>query len=283
MGRKKSLITIYLCAVAVSIIFILLIRFYHSLTNRVSVDFSRQPSPIYPYIAMTISYRTTTHIVEAVLNVLEHIPSDWKVQIFTIDKHWSFYHQSSLAPYIKDNRVLMTLIDFSIGSEFDPNFLNLCLTSPSLWREVLGEKVLYFQSDSAICSNSLYRLTYFLQYDFIGAPWKGGGCCNGAISIRSRSKTLLLLESDFGKYPVGQINEDGWFAKNMHYVNGFVAPSSVAETFCVETIYHHRPFAVRRPYLSSLSEEQMALICNECPEARRFTPECARNRSMSSR
>ena len=274
MLRKKSLTTISLSSVALILIVILITRFYSSSTNVVNLNLSKQPSTIYPYIAITISYRTTTDLVTAVLNVLDHIPTDWKVQIFTVDEHWPFYQQSSLAPYIENNRVFMTPIDFPGGTAFDPNFLDSYLTSTFLWRQVRGEKVLLFQSDSAICSNSLYRITDFLHYDFIGAPWKEGGCCNGGLSIRSRSKTLLLLESDFGRYPVGQVNEDGWFAGNLHHVNGLVAPVSVAKAFSVETIYHHRPFSVRRPRLTDLGEEQMALICNECPEARRFTHSC---------
>ena len=145
--------------------------------NRWNFTVNDHPTTIYPYIAVIVDDRATIQLVTAVLNVLQHIPSDWKVQIFTLDEHWPFYQRSSLASFIRSNRIFMTPIDFPRNNRSGDDFINLCLTSPSLWRRVQGEKVLLFQIDSAICSNSSYKLTDFLHYDFIGAPWKEGGCC----------------------------------------------------------------------------------------------------------
>ena len=152
--------------------------------------------------------------------------------------------------------------------------INILLTSPSLWREIQGEKVLYFQIDSAICSNSLYQLSDFLHYDFIGAPWADGGCCNGGFSLRSRSKTLQLLEGNRYRFPLHQINEDGWFSMHMRRIGANVAPNDVAKTFSVETIFHSRPFAVHKPHLSYLGKANMLRLCSECPEMRTISKDC---------
>src|SRR5207237_3660690 len=101
-----------------------------------------------------------------VLNFLQHIPIDLKVQIFTHDENWPFYKQSRLSSFIKNNRVFMTPINFPRNNMTGGDFINLYLTSPSLWRQVQGDKVLYFQVDAVICSNSSYKLTDFLHYDF---------------------------------------------------------------------------------------------------------------------
>jgi hypothetical protein len=160
-------------------------------------------------------------------------------------------------------------LDFT-GSEY----INLLLTSASFWHQVQGEKILYFQIDSIICSNSSYKLTDFLQYDFIGAPWHNGGCCNGGFSIRSRTKTLQMLESGRVQYPLHQINEDGWYTDNLPRFNGVVAPIPVAKTFSVETIYHPRPFAVHNPYADFIGKVNMTRLCNECPETRTISSAC---------
>ena len=249
---------------------------YSNVNDRWKSHVLQHSTNIYPYIALIIDDRATPRVVTAVLNTLQHIPVDWKVQIFTLQQHWSFYQKSSLAPFIERNRVFMTPIDFPRNNLSGSDFINLYLTSPSLWRRVQGEKVLLFQIDSAICSNSPYQLTDFLHYDFIGAPWKGGGCCNGGFSIRSRTKTLLLLESEHGRYPLHQINEDGWFATNLPRFGGIVAPISVAKTFSVETIYFPRPFAVHSLRANYLSQDEMKRICDECPEARNITENCVR-------
>jgi hypothetical protein len=248
-------------------------QYLHS-TILLNVDTSQRPTTIYPYIAVIVDDRATLKLVTAVLNVLQHIPTDWKVQIFTHNEHWPFYKQSALAPFINTNRVFMTPIDFVRNNRSGDDFINLFLTSPSFWRRVQGEKVLYFQIDSAICSNSSYKLTDFLHYDYIGAPWKAGGCCNGGFSIRSRTKTLLLLESKHGRYPLRRKNEDGWFANNLPRFHGMVAPIPIAKIFSVETLYHPRPFAVHKPRIRWLGKENMKRLCNECPETRTVSDDC---------
>ncbi len=127
--------------------------------------------------------RASQAVVDAVLNVLQHIPIDWKVQIVTLVQNWSFYNRSSLSSFIINGRVFMTSLDFLRVDFTGSEYINLLLTSALFWQQVQGEKLLYFQSDSVICSNSSYTLRDFLEYDFIGAPWPDGGCCNGGFSL----------------------------------------------------------------------------------------------------
>jgi hypothetical protein len=229
---------------------------------------------IYPYIAFIVDDRATQQLVDVVINVLQYIPNDWKVQIFTHIQNWPFYKESFLSPFIKNNRVFMMPIDFPRNNMSGADFINLFLTSVSLWRRVQGDKALYFQIDSVICSNSSYKLTDFLQYDFVGAPWIVGGCCNGGFSIRSRTKILQMLESGKVHYPLHRINEDGWYTRNLPRFNGTVAPVHIARTFSVETIYHSRPFAVHNPRLTTIGRANMNRLCNDCPETKIVFSDC---------
>lgn len=274
MLRKTRLFKYFLYVLLLLICLLGVAIYRHPSFTALDFNTSWQASPIYPYIAVIIDDRATNKLVTAVLNVLQHIPLDWKVQIFTHNQHWSFYQESSLSPFIKDGRVFMTPINFSGNNIATEDSINLYLTSLSLWRQVRGDKVLLFQTDSAICSNSSYKLTDFLQYDFIGAPWTDGGCCNGGFSIRSRTKILLLLDSDRGRFPLHQINEDGWFSQSLPHFGGVIAPVSVAKTFAMESIYHPRAFAVHKSRDARPAKEDVMQVCAECPEARTIFTEC---------
>ena len=274
MLRKKSRNRYLLCILPLIISAIFLTRSYNVPIDESDSKISNYPPPIYPYIALIIDSRATSQLVSAVLNVLQHIPEDWKVQLFTLEQHGPFYEKTSLEPFIKDGRVFITPIDFPKNNLPDQDYINLYLTSPTLWRRVQGEKVLYFQTDSAICSNSSYKLTDFLHYDFIGAPWKDGGCCNGGFSIRSRTKTLLFLESNHAPFPLHEINEDGWFVDNLRRLGGLVAPIPIAKTFSMESIYHPGVFAVHKSRDARPAKEDVLRICAECPESRDIFDEC---------
>ncbi|CAF1093316.1 unnamed protein product [Rotaria magnacalcarata] len=228
----------------------------------------------YPYIALIIDDRTSQELVNAVINILQHIPTDWKIQIITPVQNWSYYNASSLYSLIVNGRVCMTSLDFPRVDFTGSEYINLLLTSASLWDQVQGEKILYFQTDSVICSNSSYKLIDFLQYDFIGAPWHSGGCCNGGFSLRSRRKMLQLFNSDLDRYRLHETNEDVWLSRNLPRVNAHIASTAVAKQFSVESIYHPRPFAVHKPNFQVLGSLNMKYLCNDCPEVRTISSHC---------
>ncbi|CAF1083373.1 unnamed protein product [Adineta steineri] len=267
---KRPLLLVVFCAC------LLIIVLY---TNSISIspyifNISHNYTSKYPYIALIVDDRATQLLVNAVINVLQHIPIDWKVQIITPHQHWLFYKKSSLSSLIQANRVFLTPLEQTRNGLSSGDFINPILTSASFWHQVQGDKVLFFQTDSVLCSNSLYNLTDFLQYDFIGAPWSWGGCCNGGLSIRNRQKILQMLESSCIHYQLHTLNEDGWFTNNLPDFNGSVAPTSVAKRFSVETMYHSRPFGVHKPHLNTIGQTNMKHLCNECPEVSTITPDC---------
>ena len=229
----------------------------------------------YRYLAVIIDDRASFLVVHAVVNVLRHIPLDWKVQMITLRKNWLFYNQSSLDLYIKTNRVFLTSLEQSSNGLSSDQYINPILTSPAFWREVQGEIVLLFQFDSVLCSNSSWTIMDFLDYDFIGAPWAEGGCCNGGLSIRNRTKILQMLESPWISFYPRHENEDFWFTNILPSFNGRVAPISLAKKFSVETIYQPQPFGVHKPLLKYLGWENMTKLCQDCPEVRSISSHCS--------
>ncbi|CAF1148086.1 unnamed protein product [Didymodactylos carnosus] len=112
----------------------------------------------------------------------------------------------------------------------------------------------------------------YLEYDYVGAPWNLSNpraVGNGGFSLRSRSKTLEVLE--IREY-AGRGNEDEWYSVYLHDVNAKFAPSSVARTFAVETQYYRQPMAIHKPiYLKPLQTKQ---LCTMCPEAKHILKDC---------
>ncbi len=192
---SKNLTRKYCLWFLVSFLCFTIVIFYQNLLNVSQFDSNiiNNYTSKYPYIALIVDDRASEGVVNAINNVLQHIPIDWKVQIITPIQHWSFYNASSLSTLIINGRVFMTSLDLPRVDFTGSKYINLLLTSASFWHQVQGEKILYFQSDSVICSNSSYKLTDFLEYDFIGAPWPDGGCCNGGFSLRSRKKNASII------------------------------------------------------------------------------------------
>lgn len=228
----------------------------------------------YPYVALIVDDRANPQVINSIVNVLLHIPADWKVQVVAPSQHWSFYNSSSLSSMISSGRVFLTPLDFPRVDFTGSEYINLLLTSASFWHQVQGEKILYFQIDSVICSSSSYKLADFLEYDFIGAPWPDGGCCNGGFSLRSRTKMLQLFESDGPRYRLHETNEDVWLYRHLPRFNGRIAPNAIAQKFSVESIYHPRPFAVHKPNFERLGSANMKRLCDDCPEVRAISSHC---------
>jgi hypothetical protein len=273
---SKKLISKHYLLFLVSFLCFSIIIFYCNSLNfhQFDSDIINNYTSKYPYIALIVDDRASQEIVNAVINILKHIPADWKVQIITLVQHLSFYNTSSLSPLINNARVFITPLDFPRVDFTGSEFINLILTSASFWHQVQGEKILYFQIDSVICSNSSYKLTDFLEYDFIGAPWPDGRCCNGGFSLRSRKKMLQLFESGGARYRLHETNEDVWLYRNLPRFNGRIAPNDIAKKFSVESIYHPHPFAVHKPHFKRLGSVNMKLLCNDCPEVRTISSDC---------
>ena len=231
--------------------------------NTTKIDF-------YPHIAVLVEFRTTDHIISAVHNVNYHIPSTWPIQIFHGKENEGFIRNSTLQPLIESGKVFLTLMNTVYGK----SRTNELLTDSNFWKRVRGEKVLFFQIDSIMCSSSPHKVADFLQYDYIGAPWdlsfftfdRKYRVGNGGFSLRSRSKLLALLEliPYDNKFP-----EDVWYAQNLHRVNGSIPPIEIAKMFAVESMYYERPVGVHRyPFKCSIRDK----LFQTCPESIMIMP-----------
>ncbi|CAF3152298.1 unnamed protein product, partial [Rotaria sp. Silwood2] len=245
-----------------------------------SSGFNYSFNSFYPCIAVLVEFRAVNHLVTIVHNVNHHIPLTWPIQIFHGKDNEAFIRNSTLAPLIASRKIFLTLMKQVYGK----NRTNELLTDPKFWQHVYGEKVLFFQIDSAMCSNSPHKITDFLQYDYIGAPWnpswyqwsKVDLVGNGGFSLRSRSKILALL----ALHPYdNNMPEDVWYSQNLRRVNGSVAPVNIAKTFAVESLYYERPLGVHHFPLRCTTRQK---LFEACPEAMMVMPStCISKNRMS--
>ena len=225
---------------------------------------NHSPTVFYPCIAVIVENRTIDLLVTVVHNINYNIPSSWPIQIFHNKKNEQFIQSSSLAPLISSGKIFLTLLDVS----YDKNETNQLLTNPKFWQQVRGEKILFFQIDSIMCSNSPHKITDFLQYDYVGAPSPPMNfpfsetifVGNGGFSLRSRSKLLALIAHL--SYDLA-IAEDVWYGVNLHRVNGTVATFETAMRFAVEYVYYERPLAIHKSTSCAIFEK----LFKTCPEA----------------
>ena len=265
MQRSRELILVLVLFIATLLICHTLYQF---VGNRelwlFNVTLSSEKS-FYPCIAVIVEFRATNQLFAVVHNVNNHIPSTWPIQIFHGKDNEQFIRNSTLAPLIRTGKITLDFMDEVYGK----NRTSELLTNPQFWRRVRGEKVLFFQIDSIMCSNSPHRVTDYLQYDYVGAPWTRAilpfdteyRVGNGGFSLRTRSKVLALLA--LLKHSPG-IPEDLWYAQNMRHVNGSIPSIEVAKTFAVESIPYERPVGIHRTTLPCAVREK---LFQTCPEA----------------
>ena len=224
------------------------------------------------YLAAIVELRTTPMLVTIVLNVIQNIPANWPIQIFHGESNAPFIKRSRLVALIDSGKIILTELNDYEG-DFN-NFTNMLFTSIPFWEQVRAKKVLFFQIDSVMCSNSPHKITDYLQYDFVGAPWTHlePNVGNGGFSLRSKNKTLALLRSmhDVGVRYSGEVNEDVWYSIHLSRV-GLIAPKNVSRTFSVETIFYEHPLGVHK---AGINKTELKKLCAACPEARLIPPYC---------
>lgn len=231
-------------------------------------------------VAIIVEFRSTNYLVAIVMNVLHNLPLDWHIQIFHGPSNRAFLFSSpTLRPHIISHRITLIELPQYTGGEADRHrFISELLTNSQFWSMVHGEHVLVFQMDTIFCSNSPYKITDFLKYDYIGAPWTewvaknsqhGIRVGNGGFSLRSRSKIReLLVRLPYNRTVHG--DEDIYFGEHLPLVGGRLAPVDVARSFSGSFEYNNS-MGLHKPRPQSLDYPR---LCHICPEANLIPPFC---------
>jgi len=230
------------------------------------------------YIAMIMEGRSASVVPQfpgVIKNIIDNIPADWRIQVFYADSNLQLLQESALlASHIKSGKVFLDNYIANVTIP-DGGVYSALLKTVAFWDQVKGEKILLFQTDSVICSNSTLKTDYWMKYDYIGAPWHHSlghaqytnGVGNGGFSVRTKSVMKEII-TKFGEGNDYQ-NEDVFFSRGTKDTNHLLAPLEEAVKFAVETEYYATPFAVHKPWnyqTQWFSVEQYAKLQEWCSE-----------------
>lgn len=160
----------------------------------------------YRGVAVTMMLHTPTwfqrRYTMMVQNTYDNLPEDWAIQIFYTGEGQSLKGvdiNRGLRRLVDKGKVILTVIPKSVLSRKKKKFE--LMTEKWIWENMLADTVLLFGGGSVICSNSIYTIEDFTQYDYIGGPWnafKGVGG-DGGLSIRKRKLMLQAINYELDK------------------------------------------------------------------------------------
>ena len=114
------------------------------------------------------------------------------------------------------------------------------------------EHALTFETDSVLLKDSIDD---YLEYDYIGAPWKDVHPAMNVLTIGNSGfclrKPVIMKEiiTKYGNTSICQ-NNDGYFAVHLKIYRYNIPSFEVANTFSVETAYHSDPCGMHKPWLN---------------------------------
>ncbi len=216
------------------------------------------------YTAIIIEPREHKALYFVLNNFLHNLTNEWNVIIFHGDKNIDYVKQIVNRLDESYKKRITNLINLNIDNLNNQTYSNLLL-SKSFYNYIPTETFLIFQTDSIILKENKERINLFLQYDYVGGPWKhmNNIVGNGGLSIRKKSKMLEIIKSK--GYQSG-INEDVYFSTNIDKSIVYNVPSyTIAKMFSVEAIFYDDPFGIHNCW-KYLNKDEMALLTNKYSE-----------------
>lgn len=224
----------------------------------------RFEQPSRDLVAVVIEDNPPPTLVPVTLHFAAVLGPAWKVIVYTLEENWVVPDSAPFRRAMESNTIEIrflppgtVLTDGTLYSKF--------LGSTWLWEQLQdAARVLMFQTDSILCSNSDKRAEDFTEYDFIGAPLAPayGRGYNGGLSIRNPKLFLNITR----EAKLDNIEDQWFFAQAEARVkDGVKLPSvDVAKTFSVETTLYDKPLGYHQPdrYLSPYIDSMLQW----CPE-----------------
>ena len=145
-------------------------------------------------VATTVFYKNNDHRLMKVFHLFaEKLDRDWRFQFIVYNGIPHFFLNDPLVQEEMENgrleifeRPPMTYKQFA-RTQLQPEY----------WEQMHGDRVLVFQADSVPCSGTIYKISDFYNYTYVGAPWchfdvRGG---NSGLSMRNKTVIINLLKT----------------------------------------------------------------------------------------
>jgi hypothetical protein len=212
------------------------------------------------YTAIIIEPRKHLALKFVLNNFLENLSEEWSVLIFHGSKNVE-YIQNIIYELHKYKDRILSPINLNVDNLTHITYSDLFLKT-SFYSYIPTEIFLVFQTDSMILSENKYLINDFLEYDYVGAPWKCGNVGNGGLSLRKKSKMLEIIN----KKGVVKENEDLYFCFNLPSPLVYKRPTrEKAIMFSIETVFYENPFGIHNCW-SYLNETDKNILFEKYPQ-----------------
>jgi hypothetical protein len=191
-----------------------------------------------------------------------------------LDERWSFIILCGLSNHeylidlietnFKQHKERITIYQINVVNFIDHEYSNF-MVNKQIYNLIPTETFLTFQLDTLISAKYKDYIYDFMEYDYVGAPWKKQPIINlfvgnGGLSLRKKSAILHALDNDTYNIKFRE-NEDVYFS---FYIKN--KPSvEKAKLFSTETIFSEKSFGTHNSY-SHLSEDELNKISEYIPE-----------------
>ncbi|KAH8885366.1 hypothetical protein GQ53DRAFT_660135 [Thozetella sp. PMI_491] len=213
------------------------------------------------------------NLVPLLLHFSAVLGPSWHVILFTLEDVWKMPPSARFQEALREKRVSVRFLP--PGTMLKKwKHVNLFMTRPWLWEQVKeASRVLFFQTDSIICSNANMTVDDFLEWDFVGAPLNPffGKGFNGGLSLRNPKLILDILASPLNDFDVNWkadrkdlCIEDSFYYRKMVEMGAKLPEVEVAQQFSVESLWYDQPIGFHAPRL--WNAERMDAIQTYCPE-----------------
>jgi len=213
------------------------------------------------YTALIIEPRKHKALNFVINNFLQNLSDEWGILIFHGNNNFEYVKNivDNLEEKYK-NRII-NLINLNVDNLTADTYSELFFTM-SFYDHIPTNTFLVFQTDSIILKENKDNINLFLNFDYVGAPWKHGIVGNGGLSLRKKNKMLEILQSK----PLENINEDAFFSFNIKSSIKYNVPDNIfAQKFSVETVFYDKPFGIHNCW-RYITKEQCEFLKNTYPE-----------------
>ena len=206
--------------------------------------------------AVIVETRKHPHFKVVVKNVMLHLQH--------LNACLHIYHGTDNGDYIKEALKEYKNINFINldVKNLDIEAYNKIMLSKEFWKGIESDKILVFQTD-AITFKPLNKK--FLEYDYIGAPWKRHICKknkvavgNGGLSLRSKQMMLSIIKQNIPRKK--NTPEDVYLCQIIKKQNYNLAPFDKALEFATENIFNNQAFGCHKIWEETTSEQLMKIL-----------------------
>ena len=213
---------------------------------------------VFEYTAVIIEPREHKAFAFVLENFFKGLSEEWGIMIFHGRKNKEYIQAILNGDLAQYSSRIHKLVELDIDNLTISQYSNIC-KSPSFYKCIPTEIFLIFQTDSIILNPEL--ISKFLEYDYVGSPWRNGKVGNGGLSLRRKSKMIEICEKVDKNFTE---HEDNYFCyQNEVLLN---RPSFLeAQQFSVETVFHEKSFGIHAPW-KYLNKYELEFLVNKYPE-----------------